>query len=135
MSVKTPNKIDVVFENVEFISTSDILFFEMNDLKEFHFKDSVGQEGTMLLTDYAKVTFKISTVDSSELFGNNLTPEYILDRLQFKDACCFDLHYDGQSTTTYVNLPWDENDEYSNLKEEIELDKENDTMTLIFNRN
>lgn len=132
MSIETPAKIDIVFENVEFITTSDIIAFEMHDLKKLEFKDAIGQKSTMLVTPFAKITFKLSTINTSALFGENITPEYIIERLKFSDVACLDLYYPGQTTSTYVHMPWDEKDEYTNSSETVQIDEETDTVTLTF---
>ena len=89
---------------------------------------------TLLTTDYAKITFKLSTFDTSLAFDTNMPTEKIIERLAGGDVSTFDIYEHGSNTPKCVALPWDAQDLYINMYETIEIDEANQTMTLTFKK-
>lgn len=125
-------KIEIVFENLEYVSVSSWRHLQIGDIEaRLTIIRQTQQKHVDWIASNAQLAFDLKDVEPTGMFDMDI-PFDPVQTLRRNDVSHLDLHY-ADGTHKYIAMPWDANDEYTNLTQTTTFSDDGQSVVLSFN--
>lgn len=121
-------EVDIVLENCDVITVSQIVNISYNKLRTIFTVDGAGKPYSYKTVDDAVMTFDLVDAKQTTHIETGFS---VLERLMSSDAAQLDLHYSNGLHTNFM-LPWPSEDEFQNLAQHVTYDPDTQLVTIVF---